>query len=179
MPVRLKDWVRGYPATIPDMARMEKPRRGAKMTRMACVRRNVRLYSSDLVKNAASWAVPKGQFSASKDWHRVVPQNSKLAPRFADNFRKYLNIPATFHPEMGPTTHATDSMQSVVPEKNELGLFQVPEGTQEDEKFSSLTDMRWGTFENFGFSDTDKNKLAFDLTESARKVGHIPCISSC
>jgi hypothetical protein len=169
MPVRLKDWIRGYPNMVPDMGRIEKPRRGAKLTRLSSIRRNVRLYSPDLVKNAASWSVPQGEFQSSKDWSRIAPQFLKLTPRFSDTFRKYLNVPPTFHPDMGPGSNVTDAARTPDEDgRSELGLFES--SLVEDEKFRSLTDMRWGTFENFGFSDTDKNKLAFDLTESARKV---------
>lgn len=168
MPVRLKDWVRGYPSMIPDMTRIEKPRRGAKLTRLAPVRRNVRLYSPDLVKNAASWASAKGDFQSSKEWSRVAPQFLKLQPKYSDNYRKYINVPPGFAPDLGLGTNALELNRTPDEEGKELGLLGLD--TQEDDRFRSLTDMRWGTFESFGFSETDQNKLAFDLTESARKA---------
>ncbi|KAG8824394.1 hypothetical protein FRC17_009122 [Serendipita sp. 399] len=167
MPVRLKDWIRGYPSMIPELARTEAPRRGAKLVRLASIRRNVRLYSPDLVKNASSWGTTKGDLQSSKEWSRIAPSFLKLQPRYSDTFRKYLNVPPTFHPDLGPGFNIVDI--SKTPDEDKEPSLLGLEGTQEDDRFRSLTDMRWGTFENFGFSDTDKGKLAFDLTESARK----------
>jgi hypothetical protein len=170
MPVRLQDWVRGYPSMIPDISKLEKPRRGTKLVRLSSVRRNVRLYSPDLVRNSASWSVPKGDFQNSKEWSRIAPAFLKLQPRFSDTFRKLLNVPPSFHPELGPSSNMMEPTLTPDEDTKELGVLGSLNGTQEDEKFRSLTDMRWGAFENFGFSETDQKKLAFDLTESARKV---------
>jgi hypothetical protein len=171
MPIRLKDWVRGYPTMLPDLTRMDKPRRGAKLKRLALVRRNVRLYSPDLVKNAASWSVPKGELQNSKEWNRIAPSFLKLQPRYSDTYRKYINVPPNFHPEMGPGANMTNDVPDTPGDDGkEFSFLGGLDSVAEDERFRSLTDMRWGTFENFGFSDGAKNKLAFDLTESARKV---------
>ena len=62
VPTRLKDWIRGYPAMLPEPATRARsqdrlqPRRGARTVRIVSVRRNVRMYTPDLLKNAASWA---------------------------------------------------------------------------------------------------------------------------
>ncbi|KAG8874786.1 hypothetical protein FS842_000515 [Serendipita sp. 407] len=168
MPVRLKDWIRGYPSMISDLHHTEVPRRGAKLVRLASIRRNVRLYSPDLVKHAASWSTTKGDLQSSKEWSRIAPSFLKLQPRYSDTYRKYLNIPSTFHPDLGPGFNTVSLSRTPDEERKETGILGL-EVTQEDDRFQSLTDMRWGTFENFGFSDTDKGKLAFDLTESARK----------
>jgi hypothetical protein len=147
--------------------RMEKPRKTARLVRLGSVRRNVRLYSPDLVRNAASWSTVKGDFQGSKDWSRICPSNLKLPPRYADTYRKFLNVPATFHPEMG--AGSTASSPAVEAEKDmDWGSIGGP--LKDENRFRSLTDMRWGTFESLGFSDADSNKLAFDLTESARRV---------
>ena len=153
---------------IPDVTRMEKPRRGAKLTRLAPVRRNVRLYSPDLVRNSASWASTKGDFQSSKEWSRIAPQFLKLQPKYSENYRKYINVPPGFAPDLGPGTNVLEIVRTPDDNGRELGLLGLD--TQEDDRFRSLTDMRWGTFESFGFSDTDKKKLNFDLTEGARKV---------
>jgi Domain of unknown function (DUF1708) len=95
VPIRLKDWIRGYPAMLPDPAtrfrRQDRlqPRRGARTVRVVSVRRNVRMYSPDLIKSAASWATrpPNGTahtpnaFVQSRDWERVAPPTLKLTPR--------------------------------------------------------------------------------------------------
>ena len=170
MPVRLKDWTRGYPTMIPELPRMDKPRRGAKLKRLALVRRNVRLYSSDLIKSAASWATPKGDLQNSKEWNRIAPPFLKLQPRYSDTYRKYINVPPSFHPDMGPGLHTSEGLNIPEDERKDFGLLGGLNGVAEDDRFRSLTDMRWGAFENFGFSDGNEKKLAFDLTESARKV---------
>ena len=54
IPMRLKDWIRGYPAMLPEpAARLRKhdslqPRRGARTARVVSVRRNVCMHSHNL-----------------------------------------------------------------------------------------------------------------------------------
>lgn len=173
-PVRLKDWVRGYPSMLADISRLEKPRRGAKLKRLALVRRNVRLYSPDLIKNSASWSAPKGELQNSKEWNRIAPAFLKLQPRYSDTYRKYINVAPNFYPEMGVGSNMIQGLNTPDDdEKKEFSVWGGLDTSAEDERFRSLTDMRWGTFESFGFSDNSKNKLAFDLTESARKVCYL------
>jgi hypothetical protein len=165
LPVRLKDWIRGYPSMLTPVERMEKPRKTARLVRLGSVRRNIRLYSPDLVRTAASWSTVRGDFQGSKDWSRICPANLKLPPRYADTYRKFLNAPPTFHPEMG----AGSTASSPATEENmDWGSIGGP--LKDENRFRSLTDLKWGEFESLGFSDAGGNKLAFDLTESARKV---------
>jgi len=62
VPTRLKDWIRGYPAMLPEPATRSRkqdrlqPRRGARTMHVVSIGRNVRMYMPDLVKTAASWA---------------------------------------------------------------------------------------------------------------------------
>jgi len=62
VPTRLKDSIRGYPAMLPGPATRSRkhdrlqPCHGARTVRVVSVRRNVRMYTPDLVKAAASWA---------------------------------------------------------------------------------------------------------------------------
>jgi len=62
LPTRLKDWIRGYPAMLPEPATRSRkhdrlqPRHGARTVRVVSVRRDVRMYTSDLIKTAACWA---------------------------------------------------------------------------------------------------------------------------
>src|SRR5260221_8013927 len=67
VPTRLKDWIRGDPAMLPEPATQSRkhdrlqPRRGACTMRVVSVRRNVCMYTLDIVKTAATWAnVPAG-----------------------------------------------------------------------------------------------------------------------
>ena len=169
-----------------------QPRRGARTTRVVSVRRNVRLYSTDLVKTAASWAQrPRGpaststdrSFAGSREWERISPPTLKLPPRYAESFRKRMDLPANFHPETGAGSSAstmsapslaasisTSSTASSLFDDKEHGLLGS-RSTAED-RFRSLTDLKWGEFEMMGFGDlgADDKKLQFDLTEGARAV---------
>jgi len=174
LPARLRDWIRGYPSMLTPVERMEKPRKTARLVRLGSVRRNVRLYSPDLVRTAASWSTVKGDFHGSKDWSRICPANLKLPPRYADTYRKFLNVPTTFHPELGASSTVSTP---VAEEKMDMDWGSIGGPLKDENRFRSLTDMKWGNFESVGFSDTDNNKLAFDLTESARKVPAWPLLS--
>ncbi|KAF8631654.1 hypothetical protein AX17_005056 [Amanita inopinata Kibby_2008] len=197
VPVRLKDWIKGYPAMLPslndpktDTAR--QPRKGARTVRLLNVRRNVRIYTQDLVKTGASWGIrssksisgPSNGFSGSKEWERIAPTNLKLAPRYSDSFKKRMNLPPSLHPDCGPSHAATEltvststsSHRSTVSsatsatssEPDFLGLSLGPR--EGEDRFRSLTDLKWGEFESMGFGETgNENKLQFDLTESARQ----------
>jgi len=60
VPTQLKDWIRGYPAMLPEPATRSRkderlqPRHGARTVRVVSVRRKVRMYTPDLVKTASS-----------------------------------------------------------------------------------------------------------------------------
>jgi hypothetical protein len=193
VPTRLKDWIRGYPAMLPEPAsRIRKqdrlqPRRGARTVRVMSVRRNVRMYSSDLIRSAASWATrPPGgtihhapnSFVQSRDWERVAPPTLKLAPRYADSFKKRLDLPHNFHPHTGIASSNTSISSSTTVSTvgdSATDLFGLGKpAVAGEERFRSLTDLKWGEFEAMGFGGLDPNekKLQFDLTESARTVRH-------
>lgn len=193
VPARLKAWIKGYPAMLPVINPLERPqpRRGARTIRVVSVRRNVRMYSTDLVKTAVSWGLrPRGptspsdrSFATSKEWDRISPPTLKLAPRYSDSFRKRMDLPSNFHPDMGSgsststissapslsSSISTSSTTSSLFDDKEPGLH-IGSRTPED-RFRSLTDLKWGEFESLGFGGlSDTKKLEFDLTESARAV---------
>ncbi|CAL1701755.1 unnamed protein product [Somion occarium] len=191
VPTRLKAWIQGYPAMLPLTKKNERPqpRRGARTVRMVSVRRNVRMYSPDLVKTAASWAQrPRGatssatdrSFAGSKEWDRISPPTLKLPPRYSDAYKKRMDLAPNFHPDTGagstssslsaPSLSAsisTTSTTSSMFDDKEIGLLTKKPG---EDRFRSLTDLKWGEFEAMGFGDTgsDEKKLQFDLTEGAR-----------
>ncbi|EMD35972.1 hypothetical protein CERSUDRAFT_138713 [Gelatoporia subvermispora B] len=190
LPTRLKAWIQGYPATLPSIGRHERPqpRRGARTVRVVSVRRNVRMYSPDLVKSAASWAHrPRGavssagdrSFVGSKEWERIAPPTLKLPPRYSDAYKKRMDLPPNFHPDTGAgsststlsvpsltSSVSTASSASTLFDDREHGILS---GAGED-RFRSLTDLKWGEFEVMGFGNVgaDDKKLQFDLTEGAR-----------
>jgi hypothetical protein len=192
VPTRLKDWIRGYPAMLPFLHEKNKnkrpqARRGARTVQVVSVRRNVRMYSPDLVKTAASWAqrpkltanVGERSLATSKEWSRVAPPMLKLPPRYSENYKKRMDLPLSFHPDTGAGTDSISSIASstlsatstLFDDRDYFGLnngFSTREG---EDRFRSLTDLKWGEFESMGFGvGTDEKKLQFDLTESARSV---------
>ncbi|KAF8621948.1 hypothetical protein AX15_007381 [Amanita polypyramis BW_CC] len=195
VPARLKDWIKGYPAMLPILNDPKKDtappsRKGARTVRLLNVRRNVRMYTRDLVKIAATWGSrtaprtspgPSNALYTSKEWERVAPVTLKLAPKYSESFKKRMNMPPNFNPESGPgygagilaSTSSTSSYKSAVSSVNSatssdsdfLGLNR-----EREDRFRSLTDLKWGEFESMGFSEIDdEKKLQFDLTESARQ----------
>ena len=92
------------PATRSRKHERLQPRRGARTVRVVSIRRNVRMYTPDPVKSAASWATrpPSGVthapnlFARSRDWERVALPTLKLTPRYADSFKKRMDLPTNF-----------------------------------------------------------------------------------
>lgn len=195
LPTRLKAWIQGYPVMLPASGKQDvrpQPRRGARTVRVISVRRNVRMYSPDLVRSAASWAHrPRSAvmasvagdrtFAGSKEWERIVPPTLKLPPRYSDVYRKRMDLPPNFHPDTGsgsststisaPSLSSSTSTASSATSTlfDEHGILGPRAG---EDRFRSLTDLKWGEFEVMGFGDlgADDKKLQFDLTESARAV---------
>ncbi|KAG2356573.1 hypothetical protein BDR07DRAFT_1300167 [Suillus spraguei] len=178
VPTRLKEWIRSYPSTLPALhhsAKHERPqaRRGARTVRVVSVRRNVRMYSQDLVNTAASWAHRSHGhgLAGSKEWERIAPPSLKLPPRYSEAYKKRMDLGSHVHPYTGPgvapasATNSTSS--SLSDDRDTVTGLGLREG---EERFRSLTDLKWGEFEMMGFGAVaaDETKLQFDLTESAR-----------
>ncbi|KAN0128116.1 hypothetical protein V8E53_014097 [Lactarius tabidus] len=174
VPTRLKDWIRGYPAMLPEPATRARsqdrlqPRRGARTVRVVSVRRNVRMYTPDLVKSAASWATRSAGhspnvFSQSRDWERVAPPTLRLTPRYADSFKKRMDLPPNFHPHAGVASSnasiASSATTSSVGDSQADYFGLGKPAIAGEERFRNLTDLKIGPGEK---------KLQFDLTESAR-----------
>jgi hypothetical protein len=144
------------------------------------------MYSPDLVKTASTWAhrapgsgINNG-LANSTEWERIAPATLKLQPRYSEAYKKRMDMPPNFHPDVAPGTilgmnlssstssyRSNASGTSTLPDPDYFGL-----GVRENEdRFRSLTDLKWGEFETMGFSELgDNRKLQFDLTESARLV---------
>ena len=156
------------------------------------VRRNVRIYSPDLVKTASTWAhrgahsnVSNG-LASSKEWDRIAPATLKLPPRYSEAYKKRMDLPANFHPDTVPGTAYAPTGMGSQPTSSYSSATSATSGTSfesdgdyfglsgrdGDDRFRSLTDLKWGEFESMGFSGLgDEKKLQFDLTETARVVG--------
>ncbi|KAF5380338.1 hypothetical protein D9757_007926 [Collybiopsis confluens] len=145
VPRRLKEWIKGYPAMLNtsmnrpssailassfDQRPSPRPRKGARTVRMTSVKRNVKTYSRDLVKTAASWGerhtsgenrngtyTPSSGsgFASSYEWLRISPPvygrsdgstSSRMAPRYSDAFRKRLNLSSAAVPGIGSFSHS-------------------------------------------------------------------------
>ncbi|KAF4583846.1 hypothetical protein EYR40_002341 [Pleurotus pulmonarius] len=201
VPTRLKEWIKGYPSMLNNIsfssARNGHPqaRRGARTVRVVSVRRNVRVYSADLVKSGAAWGyVPPSArlnpnsfnaLASSKEWQRITPPGMKLPPRYSESYKKRMNMHSNVVPEFGPNPSAsatssptsistTPSFASTMSSATSMDSLNVSLGSREGEdRFRSLTDLKWGEFESMGFGGLGadgeaERKLQFDLTESAR-----------
>ena len=107
VPARLKDWIRGYLAMLPEpAARSSKhnrlqSHRETRTVRVVSVWRNVRMYAPDLSKTAGSRATQPPSwvahtpniFAQSRDWERVAPPMLNPMPRYADSFKKRMYPP--------------------------------------------------------------------------------------
>ena len=136
VPTPLKDWIHGYPAMLPEPANRTRsqdrlqPRRGTCTIRVVSVRRNVRIYTPGIIKSATSWATRTADatgnspnvFTHSRDWERVAPPTLKLTPRYADSFKKRMDLPPNFHPHTG----VASSNASVVSSATESSVGDSP-----------------------------------------------------
>lgn len=156
---------------LPPPNRLDKARPGAKLKKLNTVKRYVRLYSNDLVKTGAGW-----DLGNSKEWNRVTSSQPGLkmgGPRYSDSYRKHMGLSTNEYPETGlppsPNVSLTPS-SSIVEECDTVD----PLAPKEDQlRFRSLTDLRWGEFESLGFlasSNATQKRLEFDLNEGARNV---------
>jgi len=67
------------------------------------------MYTPDLVKTAASWPTRPlsgvtyalNVFAQSRDWERLAPPTLKLTPRYADSFKKRMDLPPNLQPHTG------------------------------------------------------------------------------
>ncbi|KAJ7702067.1 hypothetical protein B0H16DRAFT_750216 [Mycena metata] len=193
-PTKLREWVGMYPVGVGEGGKSAGPRRGAKTTRVVHVRRNVRTYSADLVRGGSSWASgsggggaggPTNDWAASKAWRAIVAGGAG-APRYAESYRKRLDLGVGVHPSTSSLassysssgTHSSNYGSS--PSAYNLSAPSTSSLSSEDGAgaFRSLTDLKWGEFESLGFGsnagDAGANqggietKLKFDLTENAR-----------
>src|SRR5258708_24781945 len=94
-----------------------------------------------------------------------------------------MNMSSNFHPETSPgmsySNSATSTQTSSLASTLKIGISQNSSGSDYlglgkgdgDDRFRSLTDLKWGEFETMGFGNIgDEKKLQFDLTEGAREV---------
>lgn len=192
VPARLKEWIKGYPSMLPfsNPKAKPQPRKGARTVRVMSVRRNVRMYSPDLVKSGSSWAhkvnpTLMNSFATSKEWERISPTTLKLPPRYSDPYKKKMNLANNFHPDVDPRTYPAAnspplgsapqiSLSSTLSSTKSSDSDYFGQEERKDARFRSLTDLKWGEFESMGFDNLgDDKKLQFDLTESARQVSLI------
>ncbi|KAL1750014.1 hypothetical protein FB107DRAFT_252424 [Schizophyllum commune] len=196
-PTRLREWIAGYPGAL-GRARREAPTRpgaleackGARVVRLMSVRRNVRTYESDLVKNGSLWGYsapkhPPTALAATREWERMTVGGRE--PRYSDNFKKRLDLPTGAVPatppaagngekEYGMSSYLSPA-STTSPYGDYLGsapLSSTPSLTTSeghDDKFKSLTDLQWGEFEALGFDEQGvQDELKFILGESARSA---------
>ncbi|OBZ73366.1 hypothetical protein A0H81_07159 [Grifola frondosa] len=119
------------------------------------------------------------ELGTASAWGGVVGRRA-LRHDTRNGFKKRMDLPANFYPDLGagsatstltpPTlsssiSSASSGGSSMFDEK-EHGLLGARTG---EDRFRSLTDLKWGEFEAMGFGSAgDEQKLQFDLTEGAR-----------
>ncbi|KIY52532.1 hypothetical protein FISHEDRAFT_69763 [Fistulina hepatica ATCC 64428] len=172
VPTRLKDWIKGYPNVLTGFATegpqgRQKPRTTQRTVRVLSVRRNVRLYSPDLVRSASAWAtyrspdagpgsMQNNSFAQSREWKRIS-ENGPV--QFSEPYRRRMDMTSTCVPDVGyqaPQPIAYGEGKT----KNDLTVPSVT--TDGSERFSSLADMKWGEFEALGFDFTDSASTGRD-----------------
>jgi hypothetical protein len=95
VPQRLKEWIKDYPAKLPFIQNPAssqaygesgsgsiQPRKGARTVRVTTVRRNVRMYATDLVRSGAGWAYKSRFYTHAAQQHQ---QRSSHAGGLADS----------------------------------------------------------------------------------------------
>ena len=147
------------------------------------------MYSPDLVRTCASWAqraspgARVNDLAASSEWERICPSTTSLPPRYAENYKKRMDLTSAFHPDTGTgpagfvsttsstSSHASSSAFYGDEPRDHFSLGHSLLSGRED-RFTSLADLKWGEFETLGFTglETTEKKLQFDLTEGARTV---------
>ena len=192
LPTRLKGWIRGYPSMLPrSVEDLEKPRSSSRMVPIASIRRNVRLYSTDLVKTATVWC-NDGEHTARKEWKRVVPsQHGEYSKaKYSDDYKKRLNMPKAMepqthydnHPSLGVSASVTNfSLSPPMEPRNPIddaiarshpelsSSSSLANSTTNEDRFKNLADMQWSLFSESGFNAPDSKLLQFDLGETARR----------
>ena len=183
VPTRLKQWIKGYPAMLPRHIQsfsggpVKEARKGVRTVRVMSVRRNSRMYSPDLVKTGSTWSRRGNSLYSSKEWERIAPPTLKLTPRYAETYKRKMAMPSSSQPQSEPVPTSVGygaSMSTNSSQRSDKSdYFSGPK--EGEDRFRSLTDLKWGNFEDIGFGglgvDEDgKDKLKFDLTESARSV---------
>jgi hypothetical protein len=89
-----------------------------------------------------------------------------------------MDLPPNFHPHTGvvsPNASITSSTTISTLGDDTTDIFGLGKvAIAGEERFRSLTDLKWGEFEAMGFGglEPSEKKLQFDLTESARTVRH-------
>lgn len=148
LPTRLADHVRGYPSML--SSNPTRPGRGVRGVPFTLVSRAVRLYSVDLVQQSRELDLA----NQSSEWAACIGRGDIIdkEPQLSDRYRKLMNLRSGKHPAEQPLSGQT---QQAAPDL---------------EAYSSLADKAWEEFLQEGFSGSDPNKLAFNLTESERKA---------
>lgn len=197
LPTHLKSWIQGYPNMLPGTPEdFEKPRRDQRMILVASIRRNVRLYSQDLVQNATSWC-GSGEHTSRNEWKRVVPSQKGdfSKPRYADDYRKQLNVSKSLEPKapydplrdglrLGATPSTTnfssspprqyrnpidDAIARSHPDLSSTSSLSSTSTLTNEDRFKNLADLQWSMFSESGFKAPDSKLLQFDLGETARR----------
>lgn len=202
LPARLRNWVAGYPsmlATDADLARGTS-RKGARTVRCERATRVVRAYTKDLVGNAETWVHDAAETVPNRDgngngnaqpwamWQRVLTRDKGEAgrPKFSAQYRKRMMVKETpilpsgadAEGEIEELVYGATALEKTKRKGGIAGGLSVHEkrDSEEEGRWGSLAGKEWSMFEEGGFAGGAeiKDKLRFDLTESAKLVSCLP-----
>jgi hypothetical protein len=158
LPTRLADVVKGYPSVL--ATELWRPGKGVRGIPCTTISRQVRLYSSDLLQQAASLPMERSQCS---EWDICTGPvgSSDASPQLADRYRKLINLRSTRSNIQETYSHR--SVRLTGPHLREIDGNVV-------DSFASLADEAWDNFTNKGFAMPPSDKFSFDLRESERKA---------
>jgi len=99
----------------------------------------------------------------SQDWEQVAPPTLKLMPRYADSFKKCVDLPLNFHPHIGVAllNALVASLTTItILGDSQTGCFGLEKlSVAGEEWFWSLTELKWEEFETMDFQrlNTQRN----------------------
>ncbi|KAK0486794.1 hypothetical protein EDD18DRAFT_1466838 [Armillaria luteobubalina] len=159
VPTRLKEWIKGYPIMLADQSSRPQPRKGARTSRILSVRRNVRMYTKDLVKSASTWECNLG---------KIV---GRSPVKYSDGYRKRMDMPSQFEAGQEDGDRFRSLTDLKWGEFESLGFgglgqeklqFDLNESARTERSAKRQT-LSWNDFSSTGFTRSDIAPLSATL----------------
>ncbi|KAK0190140.1 hypothetical protein F5146DRAFT_1225067 [Armillaria mellea] len=159
VPTRLKEWIKGYPIMLADQSSRPQPRKGARTSRILSVRRNVRMYTKDLVKSASTWECNLGKIIG------------RSPVKYSDGYRKRMDMPSQFEAGQDDGERFRSLTDLKWGEFESLGFgglgqeklqFDLNESARTERSAKRQT-LSWNDFSSTGFTRADITPLSATL----------------